>query len=531
MEARLKAATGTGPQHAPWLAWVVAAGMAGCCLAYVVWQQLGPLRHQVLQIDELYFGACAARGLVEGWAAVAGCHDNKAPLIYLLHATLQQIAPPHDAVALKALSAAMLAAIAALVYRLARRAAPEQPASAGIAAVLLLICALVQDPSMLAVKTELLGTGLLLLALLLASDAGHALAWPRALAIGAAFGAAVMSRQTCALMLPMVLWAALRTGSRMTLRQGGRHLLLIGLGSLLPALALTGLYAASGKLQEFLATTFLYPAVYGSATSAGVAKRLVWKFATASEFLQLAPVHVVLVLAALAAPLRGPAAAGLRQALLLGAGLALLVMLASPMLFSYHAIPFWVLACPLGGAVIAQGTAAAGPARALAAGALLGATLLALGVTLQSNGRPSQAPLQGIEAMQPAAGRYAYVLGMVPQVYARGFIPASSILLPWALPDTPATWAYRPPAPDSPVFAPLHAQQQRNLARLYADFERTPPAYIAIIDTYARAAASPHQHADVPGFDDYLAQHCRLLAPLSDGRNHPGKLFACNSAR
>ncbi|MFT7775184.1 glycosyltransferase family 39 protein [Roseateles sp.] len=527
----MKAATGRGPDRALWLTWIAAAALALCSLSYVAWQQLGPLRNQVLQVDELYFSACAARGLVEGWTAVAGCHDNKAPLIYLLHAALQQLASPYDAVALKGLAAMLFAGIAAVVYRLARRAAPEQPASAGLAAILLLVCALVPDPSMLAVKTELLGAGLLLLALLFTPQAGSPLTWPRALAIGAAFGAAVMSKQTFGLMLPMLLWATLRPGNGATFGLQARHLLLVGLGALLPALLLAGLYAASGKLQEFLATTFLYPAIYGSATSVGLAKRLVWKFATASEFLRLAPIHVALVLAALAGPLRGNVGAGLRQALLLGAAVALLIMLASPMLFDYHAIPFWVLACPLGGAMIAQGNAAGGPARALALGALLCATLFALGSALQSNGHSSQKPLQGTEAMQPAAGRYAYVLGMAPQVYARGFIPASSIQFPWALPGTPATWAYHPPAPASPVFKTLHAQQQRNLARLYADFERTPPAYIAVIDRYARAVGSTHPHADVPGFDEYLARHCHLLGTLNDGRDNSGKLFACDLAR
>lgn len=504
--------------------WAIAALLTIACLLYVMQQQLGPLRHQVLQDDELFFGACASRAQVDGWASVAGCHDNKAPLIYLLHAALQGVSHPFDAPVLKATSIAMLALLAALVGCVAARLAPRQPRMAAIAAVAMLLCALAPSPSLLAVKTEFLGMLFVMLSLVVLSGGARPASPGRALAAGVAMGLALMSKQSFALLLPALAWGLWRGSAPLPPAARGLRLLMAACGVVLPALALGLMFAAQGRLDEFLSTTFLYPAIYGNPEPASLGKRLFWKTVTAGEFLMLTPIHVLLVTAALLAVRAQPRPAVLQTVLLQLCLLALGILLASPALFKYHAIPFWVLSAPLAGGLLAT-AASASATRQLACATLLAATLLAFAqTTVHNNGK--QRTGVAVESLDPARGRFLYVLGMEPGYYARGFIPASSVQFPWALAGTPETWAYRHPRPESSVQRWLAAQQQRNLQQLYADFARTPPAYIVVIDLYARSAASKRT-TDVPGFDDYLARHCERIGPAADTRGNPGHLFAC----
>lgn len=523
---------GPGPGLVPRrenLAWLLAALLAAACLLYVVPQQWGPLRQQALQGDELFFGACAARAEVDGWASVAGCHDNKAPLIYLLHAALQQVFHPQDTRVLKVTSAVMLALLVGMTACLAARLAPGRPRHAAVAAGVLVLCAFAPSPSLLAVKTEFLGMLFVMLTLVLLSAATPPPGLARALGSGVAMGAAVMSKQSFALLLPAFAWGLWQWARPLPVPARGLRLLMAGVGLVLPALALAALFASRGRLDEFLSTTFLYPAVYGNTEWPSLAKRLLWQSATASDFLQLTPVHLLLVIAAGLAPRHRPGPAVLRAVVLQLCPLSLAILLASPALFKYHTVPFWALSALLGGALLAEATAADEVARRLASAGLLAAASLALGYTLLHNdGRPLSTA--HTDVVDPARGRFLYVLGMEPTFYARGFIPASSVQFPWALPGTPATWAYRPPPPGTALQQRLAAQQQRNLQQLYADFARTPPAYIVIIDPYARREGSP-RHADVPGFDEYLAQHCRWVAATQDTRENPGQVFACASGR
>lgn len=500
--------------------------MAIICLLYVGRQQFGPLRHQTLQEDEMFFSACASRSLVDGWATVAGCHDNKGPLIYLLHALLPSAAPPLDGLPLKLVSVLMLALLVVLASVLARRAAPARPALAGLATATLLIVALVPSPSLLAVKTEFLGV-LFLLAALAVAPAERASPWP-ALGTGVALGLALMSKQSYMFLLPVGFWLVWRGSRGLPLRRAAALQLCVAVGIALPMLLLAALFAANGRLYEFLSTTFLYPAIYGGTADPLVhpLKALLWRLTNTSEFLSLTPVHVMLVMVAAFDLRAGPAATPLGRGLLAGSALSLLILLASPTAFKYHTIPFWVLSSILGGALLAD---ALERGRAFASAALLAAAVLGLGMTLRNNGgSPTVDRLA--EPLDPATGRYAFVLGLEPRFYARGFIPASSVQFPWALPGTPANWSYRPPAPGSRLHATLQAQQQHNLAVLYADFARTPPAYVVTTDLYARAPGST-RYADVPGFDEYLARNCEYRGPMPDSRDHPGHLFACRPPR
>src|SRR2546428_6925303 len=52
---------------------------------FVVGLDFSVFANRATQIDEYYFSACAARGLEIGAIPIAGCHDNKGPLIFLVY--------------------------------------------------------------------------------------------------------------------------------------------------------------------------------------------------------------------------------------------------------------------------------------------------------------------------------------------------------------------------------------------------------------------------------------------------------------
>jgi hypothetical protein len=131
-----------------------------------------------------------------------------------------------------------------------------------------------------------------------------------------------------------------------------------------------------------------------------------------------------------------------------------------------------------------------------------------------------------LPAKASPSARYAYQLGDRPDFYAMGgFIPASSVQFHWALPGTPDNWSYTKPRAGTLVGRILDVYQPRNLERLYADFERTPPSYILLQSNYARAADSTNA-TDIPGFQNYLDRNCKLLTQTLVG-SIPSVLYEC----
>src|SRR2546423_2787417 len=124
------------------LAW---AGLAASLVLTLLSQlnlallEFGPYRERAIQVDELYFAACAARGTATG-TTMAGCHDNKAPLIHLLYQAVQGNDGPYDIVAVKVAAFVTVTLIVALVALLAYR-------FAGAVAALVAGCLLLQAMS------------------------------------------------------------------------------------------------------------------------------------------------------------------------------------------------------------------------------------------------------------------------------------------------------------------------------------------------------------------------------------------------
>jgi hypothetical protein len=519
----------------------VALALAVAALSGLLVLEFGAWRGEAIAVDELHFAACAARGNAAGQLPVAGCHDNKTPLIYALHQLVQRLHGLYPLPAIKAWAVALvllnLGALAWLVSRNAHRPGAG-PAAAAVAAALALQ-PLTADAPLLGLKTETLSMAFILPALAASAAAAGAggrarMGWATLAGLG--FGLAIATKQTHALVplfvgAGLALWLGAGTAAGRFLRVAGP---LAALGCILPIAVLAAVYAGRGDWAEFHGNLLVYPAVYGGEPTHGWLQRQVWKAHAVAGDLARTPAPWVLAMLGLGLAARGRAApataaeAACWAALLAFAGALLL----SPIYFAYHLVPLWLLLAALGG--LAWARLCSGPAARPLAWLMLGLSVLHLLLSVSSQGgrRGDPVPSQATRDAQahPVPGsRTGWALGMWPEFYTqRGLVPASNILYPWALPGTPGNPLYRKPAPGTRAAAALEPLQDRNLRQLYADFARTRPDVLAIVEPLARAPDSAGL-TDVPGLDRWIAAHCRPLGATRDGNDRPARLFDCRS--
>src|SRR5690606_613074 len=232
------------------------------CLAYVLLQQFGPLRNEPFQADEEFFSACAARAGLEGAFSLVSCHDNKGPLIILLHRLVQVGGEPYDFLRVKLTALFVVFLVAYLLYRLGRRFGGTLPGMTGVAAAALFLSAILPNPSFLALKTEMLGAVFMLAAQLALLPGGGPLGGRRVLLAGACIGTALLSKQVYGFLLPAALvWLALlaREGQTMQWPRLVKQSVLLVLGTGLPPVLMALIFASQGAGQEFFATLLLFP--------------------------------------------------------------------------------------------------------------------------------------------------------------------------------------------------------------------------------------------------------------------------------
>jgi hypothetical protein len=496
------------------------------------------------EIDQYYFSACAVRGLDLGQIPIAACHDNKGPLIYLLYEIVFALAGAYNFLAIKSVALVLLLLDIALLswtaFRLAGMAAAAMTAA-------LMLLGLSSDVAFLAFKTELAG-GIFLTAALLVLSAPQAGKSASRLALAGLFvGIAVTAKQLYAFSgFAVIVWLFLSQPVR-SFHTFGKFLarsLLFGGFVLVPFALFWLAFARQSNSADYFASFFLYPSVYGSSGGGGLANIL---RRTAAVMAGLTD-HTLLVLMTAAAavtfiiatPSRNSASAGFsdpRWLFILVVLFLLTALIMSPVWFAYYVV---LLVGPM---VLLSGTifgdwwdhvrqisarAAATFIIVFCVGSMLVATR-----TWQTNGmRDIEAvPARPIAATPAGAStRYAYEFGEQPDFYAAGhYIPASSIQFPWALPGTPERWSYKRPPSGTFVARMLAADQARNLAQLYADFARTPPSYVMLQSDFVRNPNSPNA-IDIPGFQDYLDRHCRLLKQAELRPAVSASLYGCTDA-
>lgn len=529
------------------VALLLALLLALLALAYTAKIEFGPLRGKPLQVDELFFSACAARAAAIHQTPNVGCHDNKGPVIYSLHQWVLRHAQPYDIDLIKrwAFGAVLLlsAAAALLALRIGGLVA-------AVTAPTLLLQALVINADLLALKTETVGMLLVCAALgsLLTTEARPSSG--RWLLAGLLLGVATLTKQTYMLMAAALLaWQVVLTpgGWRERLRGlVGPALLLLG-GLALPLLLCLLIFWSQGRADDFLASMFIYPAVYGRGPPTDPERLFLRVSTLLDKTVGLRGLFIVVALLALMRSLPLPvqrlqsmrADARQRGRLLIAiAGTILLaIMFVSPILSPYHPIPLWTMLAVLAAGLVDdlwRQTADRAPQRWALVLVLGFSSLLTLNTVYRHNAGRETLPLTAGAAQPSVAGarpgQYAYLLGMPwPDFYVvNGLVPASDVMFPWALPGMPGFWGYTPPSAESRRGRALAALQASNLRKLYDDFKATPPVLIAVMTEFARLPNSPRV-ADVPGFDEYLRSHCQPQPQsLQDTENKAVLLFRCN---
>jgi hypothetical protein len=212
----------------------------------------------------------------------------------------------------------------------------------------------------------------------------------------------------------------------------------------------------------------------------------------------------------------------------------LLVMAVSPAYFSYHLVPARTLMAVLGGTVIADVSAKIRSSSSVG-GVAVSALLICASLLMAANswrtdgGKHSRLPYMRAVSLGDGTGEYGYVLGTSPHFYfVNGLVPASNVMFPWALAGAPEFHYFTLPSTANWRGRAVAEARTRGLDDLMADFRRTPPRYILVVDRMARSASSPRL-SDVPGFDEYVAEHCQYLREVNARWRGIARIFRCRT--
>lgn len=530
-------AVALSPKGAIWAAAVVMFALSCFSLLNLAILEFGPWRGEAIALDELYFSACAVRGLDTGYIPSTGCQDNKAPLIFLAHQFVQAGNAPYSIVGIKIAAFVTAIILLMLIALITRRQGGNL---AALTAAALALQALTSDAELLALKTEAVGSIFMLLGTLILTRTSR-LSPLRWFAAGLMLGLAMMSKQTFVFAAAMILiwhWTQARFRSKPGLNAIAMSTSAFCLGIIIPALAFLAIFYAENHHWDYLSSVFLYPAVYsGPASSAGAIKVLIWRSASILADLTSAPLLFALFCAGLAhraGRSNGETVDG-RLWLLATMALGMLALpLIAPIYFSYHLIPAWLLMATTGGIALQEATAnsarSPGEPGIGTAAALVALSLLTTAHGWLNNaGRGRDVELASkFASLTEHKGAYAYSLGGDPGFYVyNGLIPASNVGFVWALPSSQPAWNYTPPNPNTWQGRALKPIHDSNARRLIEDFTRTPPRFIAL--------SSPPEaggiNTAIKLLDAYVAQHCDYVKPIKTRTKEQSYLYACTAPR
>lgn len=509
--------------------------------SYMVWVELGVRLAIPFQVDDLYFLTCVARAISATELPIAGCHDNKGPIIYVAYQAVIDRSAPYSMLPIKGLAVALSVVLVAACGLLAGTARNVRSAFFASGFVLLLF---INSPTFMALKTELVGLLFLLPALGLLWHSANTSNRYSALFAGFLFCFSVLSNQKFlfAALAFGVLAVSVSADWRPKLRQNaGQALLFAIIGGCLALAAIAIWFTLFGRLYEFLLGVFFYPTIYGGKPDAeSLITRLAWRIGMVATALKPMALFVALAGVGLTRSLvlwKPSAAPDKRLPLEVPIALAALgylaIVLASPVLFQYHFFPVLILASILVGITFDRVMVGAGDEpQKRRSGVWPVATVLVTVFSAAYWYGPDAKVGPGKEyfAYEPVnsqPGQYAYVVGAWPAFFVfNGLLPASEVMYPNALPEARASWAYMPPAIDSLKGRLLRQVQQRNDERLTADFRKTPPSFVFVEDAAGRRPGSA-EASDFAGINTYIAAHCVLDRTVSDNPLHIGVLYAC----
>ena len=496
-----------------------------------------------LQVDELYFLTCAARAVVAESGVVTGCHDNKGPLIYMAYAAGINPDKPFDLIWIKRAGAGIALLNVFVAACLARLLA------GGVAAAVTIIFAIslvMVDPGFMALKTESLAILFSLMATALwvrGLQSGYSL-WHHGLA-GGLMGLAIMSNQKFGLVLGVSLIGLVLRGRHVADRIPAKSyqsllimLLAIMAGTLLPFMALVAYFYTQGRLHDFLASLFLYPSLYGSVADGSFAQVFAWRLGLVADRLRPFIAHA-LVIAGMMVWLtqwfrHRQDASGQPvgfELVALPAVAYFLLCISFSILFSYHFNPAFLYAS------VAIGVAYVAILKKLpeetARKTTVFLVLIFSLVQVLAMWKNSEFRSKGddVYAYLPVEnqGGYAYVVGQWPAFYAfNQLIPASDVLYPNALSGAEAAPFFRPPAPGTLKARWLADLRNTNESKLLADFSRTPPRYIFVIDMMGRVNTSEPSNMSI--INRYIAERCSFSKRVTGySAIYDGSLYVCQT--
>lgn len=517
---------------------VVVLLIAALAYAYLFQLELRSRADMPLQVDELFFATCAARGLATGDVPISGCHDNKGPFIYVVYQALQALGGFYSLASFKLAAFALGALNAVLAGAAVRRVADGLSALLAAALVLLLY---VQDPWFLALKPESLGTALVLGALLLLPQGGGPLGAARWLGSGLLLGIALATKQTFLFpLLGLCAWVAWTWRAWGGVLATGLRLGLLAVGAVLPMAVFAAVFWHAGRGTDFAAALVLYPMLYKSTVAMGLLKGVALRMGTLAGFwVPLLPV-LMAYLFVLPRQLRAPAQGGrghpdpaLRYVFVSFGMFAVLIV--SPIVLRFHIFPaaiFAVVVCGLGLRRQLWPTCEpvqwANLTRTVSLGVLFWAAVMVLSAWAGQAGNPLRDRKDLVSAdLGLPAGSYAYIVGIWPKLYVdNGLLPASDVLYPTAFPGAPQLWSYREPAPGSEQADLLARLHRYNVERLLADFAATPPRVIVVVEGEGRAAGSTRA-SDIAVFERYIESHCRPDGVIDIPNHVLAQKYAC----
>jgi len=128
-----------------------------------------------------------------------------------------------------------------------------------------------------------------------------------------------------------------------------------------------------------------------------------------------------------------------------------------------------------------------------------------------------------------AVGSYGYVLGVRPEFYFfNGIIPASDVLYPGGLAGAGTPVGLDVNLKDQTPLLRAHTLIQAQAEkRLMSQFLETPPAYIFLVDRWARARGST-KLTDVVSLNRYVSDYCVSIRIVHGKPYQQGVLYRCS---
>lgn len=517
-------------RYLDWIFGLSAIGVGLLSLGYLLKVALSARGDLPLHVDETFFAACAARGMLTDRWMLPGCHDNKGPVIYLVYRAVGVLASgsPYGIWLHKIAAAALLLITSALLGRVVLQLYGFRVAAIGFLICMVTVAA---NPEVLSLNTDLVATCFVVGAASLLMSSRR-IGLPAFFVAGILISLAMLSKQTYAVFALAIMGCAWVRAANIPSRwQGGLKLLFAAaVGMLLPWIYFSLHFLLVGELDPFLASILLYPLTYGQVGDGSVLRSWAYRFNDFASVIERAPILSIGMAAALVASYRTgrhtvaigtPSAPEVARVLLWFSLLALFFYGISPVLAFRTALPliaFGSFLAAVGLAWVLSSLPLADPVPRRALAVIFSVLLLSGLLNVWTHNTPKRDGDQSfvIDSFPEGKGATAYVFGVWPQFYYfNRMYPASDVMYATGLSGGVSSVWDKSSQASGWVSRKMRDVRAANEVRLASDFAKTPPAYVVIGTTLPSRVDGAPLLSGVRALDRYVAQHCRFERHLS----------------